>query len=277
MIDLLRLCRLYYAVPMALTFTLTVCYAADDPRAAFAVPTILATIALALVIAAAYVFNDVCDVAVDRVNAPDRPLAAGRIQRRTAAACGAVLMLAGLACATFCRLQYLIALAGVAAVLIAYDVSSKRLGCFKQIVVAALMTSIYPLAIAQAGGASGPRADTLFVFPVWMFLTALGYEGIKDTRDVSGDSIATAQPTWIQKRPAAALRMFGVIAAAGSLVLIAPAFLGCGRLYAVLVAPAIVLGLLIPLQPIRRGLILIYAECVVVGIAATADLLMAAS
>ena len=61
MLSYLRLCRAYYAVPMSLTFLLTVAYA-DGVGAAMTGSAAAGTAALALVIAAAYALNDVADV-----------------------------------------------------------------------------------------------------------------------------------------------------------------------------------------------------------------------
>ena len=183
----LRLCRAYYAVPMALPFLLTVAYA-GGVGAAMTGSAAAGTAALALVIAAAYVLNDVADVGVDRLNAPRRPLPAGRVRRDGAAVLGGLLMAGGLALGLAARPGFAAALAAVSAGLVAYDWTSKRLGPAKPLVVAALTTSLYPLALAQAGGAGGPRAPTLAVFPAWMFLTAWGYELLKDIRDAAGDA-----------------------------------------------------------------------------------------
>ena len=62
------------------------------------------------------------------------------------------LTFGGLGLATLCRWRFQVLLACVAAVVTLYNLSSKRLGVFKQLIVSALMISFYPLALAQAGG-----------------------------------------------------------------------------------------------------------------------------
>lgn len=271
MIALLRLCRLYYAVPMALTFTLTVVYARGDMSGAWA-ETLRATTALALVVAAAYAFNDVCDVATDMINAPWRPIPSGGVRRRTAMLLSAGLLAAGMLLAASVRAGFTWTLMAVAAGLLFYDLFSKRLGLLKQPLVAVLMTSIYPLALALVGGATGPRARTLLVFPAWMFLTAYGYELLKDIRDVAGDrahgrggaAIATDPRWWLGVARAA---VFG-----GATLLIGPFFLGCGWMYLSVVLVAIALAATSTAMPPRAAIAMAYAECCVVGIAAIADL-----
>jgi hypothetical protein len=150
----------------------------------------------------------------------------------------------------------------------------------KQLLVAALMSSIYPLAFAQAASLSRmnaadlvpSRLATLFFFPVWLFLTAFGYEILKDIRDLHGDAWAAAGPNWIARQPGRARRVAtaATVAAAGILVL--PAFVGCGTAYISIIPAAMLAAIISAFLPIRAALAAIYLECVLVGVAATADL-----
>ena len=158
---LLSLCRLFYIVPIALTYLLTVYYARGGRMAGRWIGGGLSTAALALVLAGCYVLNDVFDIAADRVNDPKRAIASGAVPRRVAAVFGVVLTIAGLVLAAMCRPAFLGALIGVAVGLAIYNATSKRLGPAKQAAVATLMICIYPLAVAQADGAQGPRAAEL--------------------------------------------------------------------------------------------------------------------
>ena len=275
MIDLLRLCRLYYTVPMALTYLLTVYYARGGEAAGRWPGDILSAAALAMVIAGGYVLNDVCDLQFDRLNAPHRALAAGRVGRKAAAAWGAALMVAGLLLAPHGgRLELLAALTAVAAGLIGYDLLSKRIGVGKPLVVAALMTTIYPLALAQAGGASGPRAMSLAVFPAWLFPTALGYELLKDLRDAAGDKQAAARPAPLQRHPALWRRVAAAAVVAPAPLLIVPFFLGCKAIYLGGAVIGIALAVTSAFVPVRRAIRLVYAECFLVAAAAAADVVI---
>ncbi len=277
MIDLLRLFRLYYAIPMSSILVLTIWYAAGDEIALQLRPTLTATLALALVIAGGYALNDVCDWRTDQINAPNRPIAAGRVRRPVAAVWAGVLLLGGLMLSALCRWQFFVVLSAVTVVLVFYDCTSKRLGIGKQLIVAMLMTSYYPLAFAQVAEASSSRVQALYLFPIWLFLTSFGYEVLKDVRDIHGDQTIAAQPTWVQRRPQLALGIARTTVIVGSLALIGPAFLGCGWVYAAIVPVAILLALWSTLLPCKRAMVAIYGECVVVGIAALADIIVLGS
>ena len=274
MTDLVRLCRLYYCLPLSFAYGLAVCYALGDQMAGQWPGVVWSSLALTLIMASAYMLNDVLDARVDRINAPHRPIAAGRVRPRVAAAWAGALAVMGMAAALFCRWQFLTGLAILAAGLGIYDLISKRLGPLKQLVVALLTTAIYPLAVLQAGNTGGQRAGTLLYFPIWLFLTAFAYEGFKDIRDAAGDGAAAGQPGWIRTRPRLAIGLFRLAAVLGGASLIAPALAGCGRVYAVLIGPAILAAIALALLPPRRALAAIYIECVLVGVAATADLAM---
>jgi 4-hydroxybenzoate polyprenyltransferase len=130
------------------------------------------------------------------------------------------------------------------------------------------------LSFAQAGGVFGQRAGTLAIFPVWMFLTAFGYECLKDIRDVVGDQSVLPRPNWLQRNPQRAADLARRILATGAMLLLLPYWAGCGWVYLVCVIPAIILGLATMMRPTPQAMALVYAECVVVGIAATADVVV---
>jgi len=274
MIDLLRLCRLYYVVPMALAYTLTVYYARGGRVDGFWPQIGLSTAALALVIAAAYVLNDVCDWAVDHRATRDRPIAVGRTSRRAGAIWGGSLMTAGLALGAACRGPFLATLVGVAVVLIVYDLLSKRLGAFKPLLAAALMTAIYPLALAEAGGASGDRAGSLAIFPLWLFLTAFGYEILKDLRDRIADASETGRRSALHRYPRRWRMMAGVAVVGSVPLLVGPFFTGCGWVYLVGAAVAAVAAIASVFLPVREAIRCVYAECFLVCLAATADVVV---
>ncbi len=265
------LCRLFYVLPMALTYLLTVYYARGGQMVGQWIGGGLSTAALMLVLAGAYVLNDVFDVAADRVNAPKRAIASGAVPRRAAGVFGVVLTVAGLATAAACRPAFLAVLAGVAGGLAVYNATSKRLGPAKQAAVAALMICIYPLAIAQAGGATGPRAGSLAVFPVWLWLTSFAYEVLKDLRDAAGDRHAAPALTPVQRYPARWRRIAAWTVAGATPLLAGPALLGCGWVYVCGAALGAAAGVASAFVPVRRAINLVYVECFLVALAAAAD------
>jgi 4-hydroxybenzoate polyprenyltransferase len=274
MIALLRLCRFYYALPMAAALLLTVYYARAGHMEGHWAGDLTAAAALALVIAGAYVLNDVVDYHVDRVNAPGRPLPAGRARRSAALVWAATLLVGGLLAASQCRPAFLAALAAVAATLVVYDLFSKRLGPIKQILVAILMASIYPLAVAQAGWPVGSRAGSLAFFPLWLMLTSFGYEILKDIRDARGDLAAVGRPLSVHRRPYVWRTVSRVAILAAALLLIGPAVYGCGWIYLLGAVAACGLAIVSTFLPVRRALHAVYAECVLVGLAAMLDVIV---
>jgi geranylgeranylglycerol-phosphate geranylgeranyltransferase len=263
---------------MAFILGLTIAYACEGRLAGQWAGMWFASIGLSLVIAAGYVFNDVCDRDIDRLNAPQRPVACGLVPAGLAAIWAIVLALAGIGvAAAACRPAFVVMLAVVAGGLAVYDLLAKHLGVGKQLFVATLMTSIYPLAIAQAGlpedlTLAKGRLATLLFFPAWLFLTSFSYEVLKDIRDMVGDRAATGHTNWIINRPRLARRVASTCTAIGAAVLLLPALVGCGTVYAAIVPAAILAGVVSILLPIRTAMAAIYVECVIVGIAAMADL-----
>jgi 4-hydroxybenzoate polyprenyltransferase len=259
---------------MALAYALTVYYARGGDMAGYVAETVLSTAALALVIAGGYVLNDVVDAEIDRRGAPHRAIAAGRVTRRAGAVWAASLLAAGLLVSALCRWEFPAALAVVAVELVAYDLLSKRLGVFKQLLVAALMASIYPLAIAASGGVAGSRARSLAFFPAWLFLTAFAYETLKDLRDRRDDPAIAGRPTPIQRRP----RLWLAFSRAATLlavpILVGPYLAGCGWVYAAGAGVAAALAVASTFVPLRAAILCIYAECVLVGLAAAADVMI---
>ncbi|MFW5798370.1 MAG: UbiA family prenyltransferase [Planctomycetota bacterium] len=274
MTALVRLCRLYYAVPMALACLLTMVYARGGDMDGHWMGDLLATVALAFVIAAGYVLNDVVDVRIDRVNAPRRPVASGRVGRTTAGWFGAGLLVAGLVVACFTNPAYLVMLSAVALLLVIYDLTSKRLGVGKQVLVAVLMTSIYPLALARTGWPGGPRAPSLVVFPIWLLLTSFAYEVLKDLRDAGGDSEVSGRTSHLQRRPGLWRRIASVTILVAVPLLVLPLWLGCGVVYLLVATPAAALGVVSVLVDLRRAIMLVYAEVFGVGLAALADVMV---
>ena len=158
--------------------------------------------------------------------------------------------------------------------LVGYDLLSKRLGVLKQAAAAAMMTCIYPLAIAQAGGVGGPRAGSLAAFPAWLFVTSFGYELLKDLRDRAGDPPVSGRPTPLQRDPRLWRRVASLAIAGAAPILLAPAFLGCGRVYLAGAAAAMALAVASAFLDIRHAIRLVYAECFLVGLAAAADVMV---
>ncbi len=271
-----RLTRPLYSVPLALTFLLTLYYARGGAMANLWPTAWQATIALWLLIAGGYVLNDVADVEFDRAGAPDRPIPAGEVSRNAATVAGLGLWGFGVLLGAFVGpAEFPILFWSLALGLLLYDKYSKRLGMGKPLAVAALVTSIYPLAIALAGGVQGSRASSLLPFAIWMFLSVYASELLRDIRDRKSDAQVQARVNWLQRRPRTWMTAASWLILLGATALIAPAFLGCRTIYTAGL-PA-VLGVAIWTALARHyepKIKLISLEFVLVGILTTADVII---
>jgi 4-hydroxybenzoate polyprenyltransferase len=257
---------------MALAYALTVYYALGGAWGPRSPELWLSTAALACLIAAGYALNELCDLPFDRPRGRKHPLAGGACSRAAALTVTVVLALAA-ACAAVAagRWQFTVALAAVGALLGLYDLLSKRMGVGKQLLAAGLMTSIYPLALATAGWPCGPRAWSLAVFPVWLFLTSVGYELLKDIRDRRDDPHSRGPAGSIRRRPRLNRLIAGWLIAGSSPLLLACGLLGCGWVYLAGAVVAICLAQAAAIAPMGAAIALAYAEVLVVGLAAALD------
>ncbi len=133
--------------------------------------------------ASAMILNDIADIEIDRVNAPQRPLPSGRISIREAFYCYAMCTLVGILASTYTGFDSLIVASLGAAASVLYDLRLKLSG-FPGNVLVAFSTSLpflYAYTVVEA-----PTRRILF-FWVMVFLAVLAREIIKDIADVEGD------------------------------------------------------------------------------------------
>ena len=270
---LIRLMRPYYSLPLSCGLVVIAAYVAGGDFASVGLLFIPAVGSLFVVISGGYVLNDVCDRTVDAVNRPNRALPSQKITPRAAMITSVILFAAGLGVSVFCGLKFFGVLALVVAGLVLYDLYSKKMGIFKNILAATLTISLYPLSFALAEAVSTPRLNALFIFPVWLFLTTVGYEMLKDIGDVKGDSIRKSNRGYCE-HPAFLTAARGIILAA-ALLSILPYILGyCRVLY--LGFSIVTIGLagwslwLPPEKAIRP----VYADVFLITVGSLADLLV---
>ncbi len=273
--DLLKLMRLHYSLTLAAGLPVILAYvragrfAGVWDRAAWAFASMLCLISGAMVL------NDVCDAATDRINHPQRPIAAGRVSRKDASMFAVLLFAAAVVLSVQVTPAFAAGVIPVMAGLIVYDRYSKRLGLLKDLLAAVLAASLYPLAFAIAVPVAGPRLRSLAVFSVWFFLTALAYEMFKDVRDVHGDRAAgggglanlSGHPAFL-----AAARAILIIAAA---LMPLPWVLGlCKWVYLLFASAAVLLTIPAlrggPLAAIRC----VYAQVILITVGSLLDLLI---
>ncbi len=162
---------------------------------------------------ASMVLNDIADIEIDRVNAPDRPLASGAITTREAWACHFILAFLGLASSAPLGLWPLIVALTGWLLGVAYDLWGKRSG-FPGNIMVALATSLpFPYALAVAGVVE----RRILVYWAMVFLTVLGREIVKDIADIEGDREAGVRSlpiVWGAKRSAIVAATFYLAAVA---------------------------------------------------------------
>jgi geranylgeranylglycerol-phosphate geranylgeranyltransferase len=137
-----------------------------------------------LITAAGNTINDYCDVDIDRINRPDRPIPSGRVTPRNAISLAVLLFLAGiLVCIPAGPLCIAIALAN-SLILILYAAWLKRVPLAGNLAVAYLSGSLFVFGGALAGMEGAARTLPLFLIT---FLAMMAREILKGAEDLEGD------------------------------------------------------------------------------------------
>ncbi|NKB68556.1 MAG: hypothetical protein GKR89_15955 [Candidatus Latescibacteria bacterium] len=162
-------------------------------------PLVLAAFSAALIASAGYAFNDAIDLAIDRINRPQRPLPGGKISRRTAlwiSAGGAGLgLLLGLYIGVATGAMAL----GVILALTLYSLALKQRPFWGNLLVSLVAAAAF-LYGALAVGAWGRS----WIPAAFAGLYHLGREIVKDLEDIEGDRALGARTLPLYWSPAAA-------------------------------------------------------------------------
>jgi len=143
---------------------------------------LLAAISASLIMIGANVINDYYDIEIDKINKPDRPLAAGLITPKQALIfCFSVFVVA-LMCAAAINLDMFLIAFFFSLLLILYSYRLKRTILWGNLIVS-ITTA---MAFIYGGGAVGNYHKTLFP-AAFAFLFHLGREILKDIQDIEGD------------------------------------------------------------------------------------------
>ena len=140
--------------------------------------------------AAGNVYNDLCDLEIDRINRPGRPLPSGQVTPRAAGTLAMVLFAAGLLLSLPAGLPCVIIAVANSLLLLLYARSLKRTPLWGNVAVSYLSASIYPFGGALAGVTA--MVQTLPLAGI-TFLAMLSRELLKDAEDVPGDRAAGAR------------------------------------------------------------------------------------
>lgn len=272
-VSLIRLSRPYYSLPLSGGLVVITWYLTGGNFTG--VPILYAFLSLYCIVSAGYILNDLCDIAIDKINRPNSILAAGKTTKRTAFISAIILFTAGLILASFCGRHFLMVLTAIAAGLIIYDLFSKNMGLFKNILVAILVTALYPLAFAMAESVITARVKVLFIHPVWLFMTAWGYEMLKDILDTKGDSLVADKHIEKKRTNPAFIKFARILICSASLLTLLPWLLGyCKWIYLASSISAIALAAVSVIMPAKKAIPLIYAEVFLITAGSLADLLI---
>ncbi len=146
------------------------------------VPVLLAAATAAFIGAAGNVINDVFDVSIDRINKPQRAIAAGIVHPRVAALTAAIAAALGILTAAAVG-TFALALALVSLLLLyLYSAAFKRMPLIGNITVGLITGAVFILGAAAAGDVSAGIIPALFAC-----VFNIGREILKDIEDMHGD------------------------------------------------------------------------------------------
>ena len=157
-----------------------------------ALPFAIATLGAYAAITSSYVYNDCCDVDVDAVGMPDRPLPSSQVTRSAALGYSALLFGIAAAVAFYLNPESLVALIGATMIMAVYSKAAKRTTPFSWALVG-LSFGIVPvgvwLAMAPAGILKdGPGLHTgALLLGAMICITDWGFTNCDASRDVEGD------------------------------------------------------------------------------------------
>jgi len=132
---------------------------------------------------AAMVVNDIFDIEVDAVNAPDRPLVSGVVSVRAAYILSVFLVVLGLAFSVLEGVFAFVIAVVFALIAMIYNSKLKVYGVYGNILVALCVVAPFLYGMAIAGGID----LVVIAFSIMAFLVNVAREIVKDTMDIEGD------------------------------------------------------------------------------------------
>ncbi len=155
-------------------------------------PFLLATAGAYCAITSSYVFNDCCDIDVDRVGMPGRPLPSARLVKREAEVWSLLLFATAAAIALYLNAESFAALIAATIVITIYSAWAKRNTPFSWILVGlsfgmvpfGVWLALEPAGILKAGQGLHPAA---VILALMISITDWGFTNCDASRDVAGD------------------------------------------------------------------------------------------
>jgi len=156
------------------------------------IPFVIATVGAYFAITSSYVFNDCCDIDVDQVGMPDRPLPSSQISKNAALYYSILLFGIAAVVAIYLNPESFVSLIVATVIMAVYSKWAKRNTPFSWVLVG-LSYGIVPigvwLAIAPAGWLkAGPGFHIgALIFGAMICITDWGFTNCDASRDVAGD------------------------------------------------------------------------------------------
>jgi 4-hydroxybenzoate polyprenyltransferase len=155
-------------------------------------PFILATAGAYCAITSSYVFNDCCDIDVDRVAMPKRPLPSMQLSKREAMACSLFLFAVAAAVALYLNPESFANLVAATIIIAVYSSWAKRKTPFSWIFVGlafglvpfGVWLAIEPVGFLKAGQGIHPAS---IILALMICITDWGFTNCDASRDVVGD------------------------------------------------------------------------------------------
>lgn len=174
----------------------------------YAVELILGCITVILFIIGGNSLNDYLDRDIDKIAHPERPIPSGKIKPETAKNISmAGFILACVAAVPLGLVPFLITIMA-AAVMLAYEVKTKKLGLIGNLSIAWLTSALFFM-----GGAITNHIDVTIPMGAMAFLATLGREITKDVQDMDADFDRKTLPKRIGKQNANILSSISFIVA----------------------------------------------------------------
>ena len=167
---------------------------------------VLAALSATFVGASGNVLNDIKDVAIDRVNRPDRPLPRGQLGIAAARVLWVVVTLGGLLTAVFVSLAHVVIATAAVALVTVYNIRLKSVPVVGNVVVSVVVATALIYGDLSLDGLTLAVPAALFAF-----LTTFAREMLKDVEDLSGDASGSVSTYAVVRGPGAAGRFAAAI------------------------------------------------------------------
>jgi 4-hydroxybenzoate polyprenyltransferase len=155
-------------------------------------PFVIATIGAYCAITSSYVYNDCCDIDVDSIAMPDRPLPAAMLSRRDAQIWSLFLFLVAAATALYLNPESFVILLLATMLITIYSAWAKRNTPFSWVFVGlsfglvplGVWLALEPAGLLKAGPGLHPAA---IILAAMIIITDWGFTNCDASRDVAGD------------------------------------------------------------------------------------------